>query len=165
MKRKLQNQSGFTLIELLIVVGILAILLAITIVALNPVKHFQDARNSQRQNDVTTILNAIYAYEAANTGHLPTNLSSMTSGTPYAIRTTATAGNKVDLCGANGLTPTYMADVPKDPSTGVVTGGSTPCAVGVTSYDTGYTLTFNSSGNRFTVSATAEPSGTISSTE
>jgi prepilin-type N-terminal cleavage/methylation domain-containing protein len=70
-----RSESGFTLIELLVVVGILGVLLAITIVALNPAKHFADARNAQRQSDVVTILDGIYEYEASNGGAVPPNLS------------------------------------------------------------------------------------------
>jgi prepilin-type N-terminal cleavage/methylation domain-containing protein len=68
-------QSGFTLIELLVVVGILGVLMAITIVALNPAKHFADVRNAQRQSDVITMLDGIYEYEASNGGSVPPNLS------------------------------------------------------------------------------------------
>jgi prepilin-type N-terminal cleavage/methylation domain-containing protein len=76
------NQSGFTLIELLIVIGILAILLAITLLALNPTQHFQGARNAQRSSDVTAILDGIYEYEAAHTGSLPASVSNVTSAVP-----------------------------------------------------------------------------------
>jgi prepilin-type N-terminal cleavage/methylation domain-containing protein len=74
-----KNQSGFTLIELLIVVGILAILLAITLLALNPSKHFQGARNAQRSSDVTAILDGVYEYEAAHTGSLPPSVTHVTT--------------------------------------------------------------------------------------
>jgi prepilin-type N-terminal cleavage/methylation domain-containing protein len=68
-------QTGFTLVELLVVIGILGILMAVTIIAINPVQQFQNARNAQRQADVNTMLNAIYEYEASNSGAIPTNLS------------------------------------------------------------------------------------------
>jgi len=72
-------QGGFTLIELLVVIGILAILLAITLLALNPTKHFQGARNAQRSSDVTAILDSIYEYEAAHSGSLPATVASVTT--------------------------------------------------------------------------------------
>jgi prepilin-type N-terminal cleavage/methylation domain-containing protein len=83
-KRKTQN-SGFTLIELLVVIGILGILMAITIVAVNPGKQFQSARNAQRQADVNTILNAIYEYEASNSGAAPASLTSFQHTTAKSL--------------------------------------------------------------------------------
>jgi len=78
------DQDGFTLIELLVVIGILAILLAITLIAINPNKHFQDARNAKRSSDVSAILDGIYEYESANDGSLPPSTANVTS-TPTEI--------------------------------------------------------------------------------
>jgi type IV pilus assembly protein PilA len=151
------NQGGFTLIELLVVIGILAILLAVTLIAINPNKHFQDSRNAQRQSNVSAILDAIYEYESANNGKIPPTISGVTS-TPVEI---GLGTLKVDLC--SDLSPTYLADMPFDPSAGTVTGGSTPCAIGVTAYDSGYTI--GVSNGRFTVAAPhAEDGATISVT-
>lgn len=82
------NQSGFTLIELLIVIGILAILLAITLLALNPTKHFQGARNAQRSSDVTAILDSIYEYEAAHNGSLPPSVANVSTSVPLGAAST-----------------------------------------------------------------------------
>jgi prepilin-type N-terminal cleavage/methylation domain-containing protein len=226
------NQGGFTLIELLVVIGILAILLAITLIALNPSKHFQGARNAQRQSDVSAILDGIYEYQAAHSGTVSTNAAAATS-TPAPIAKLAavtatgtafstpnltytvpsgniitTAGTSVTVTGCsqsgdNGtfsvvsgttttivvsdvggsgtsatgcsianwtgridlceLTPTYLADLPMDPSATAPTGGATPCAAGVTAYSTGYQIAKNS--GRFTISApSAEDSAVISVT-
>ena len=57
---KITNKKrGFTLIEILVVIAIIAILAAIVIVAINPAKRFQDARQTQRQANVEAILSAI----------------------------------------------------------------------------------------------------------
>ena len=74
-----KQQTGFTLVEVLVVIGILAILLAITLIAINPSKHFQDTRNTQRRSDVTAVLDAIYAYESANNGNVPPAVANLTS--------------------------------------------------------------------------------------
>src|SRR5580704_10188579 len=73
-------QQGFTLIELLVVIGILAILLAITLIAINPARQFGQANDTKRKSDVTAILNAVDQYQASNTGNLPTDITAMATG-------------------------------------------------------------------------------------
>lgn len=61
-------KKGFTLIELLIVIGILAILSVVTVVTLNPVRFFQEARDSQRISDLNTMKSALLLYLSSVTG-------------------------------------------------------------------------------------------------
>lgn len=110
-------QRGFTLIELLLVIGIIAILAAIVIVAINPTKQLSDARNAQRRADVNTILNAVTQYSIDHTGMLP-----------ETITTTATeicrSGVNIDCMGLinlNVLTGSYILALPNDPETGTET--------------------------------------------
>src|SRR3954471_322694 len=102
----LNFKKGFTLIELLVVIGILAVLLAITLIAINPARQFAQANNTKRRSDVNAILNAIHQYAADNHGTLPTgittNLQNIASGA-------------ADIC-AN-IVPQYIAALPSDPNT------------------------------------------------
>ncbi len=73
-------RRGFTLIELLLVIGIIAILAAIVIVAINPTKQLGDARDAQRRSDVNTILNSIWQYAIDNNGSMPDDNGSTAAG-------------------------------------------------------------------------------------
>src|SRR3989344_1286534 len=118
-------KKGFTLIELLIVIGIIAVLAGVTFVAINPLKRFQQARNSTRWGDVTSILDAIKVHQVDNNGAYLAAVSGLTAGNLYTVGTCANGGDAG--CGAlvtqaacadlSGLAPSYLAAVPKDPGT------------------------------------------------
>src|SRR6266480_1007995 len=71
-----KREEGFTLIELLVVIGILAILLAITLIAINPARQFGQANDTKRRSDANAILNAVGQYSASNSGNLPGEVAS-----------------------------------------------------------------------------------------
>lgn len=136
-----QYRKGFTLIELLVVIGILAILLAITLIAINPAKQFSQANNTKRRSDVNAILNAVNQYMADNKGAVPVGITS-----DPAIVSKAGA----DLCAL--LVPQYIAALPVDPLTGSGTPIDSTCPDG---YTTNYTISQSASNSRITVAATA----------
>src|SRR5436190_20047022 len=80
--QSLRTQKGFTLIELLVVIGILAILLAITLIAINPARQFGQANDTNRRSSVTQILNAVGQFGASNSGQLPTDIQALTANDP-----------------------------------------------------------------------------------
>lgn len=109
------DRRGFTLIELLLVIGIIAILAAIVIVAINPTKQLGDARNAQRKSDVNTILSATWQYAIDHSGNLPSSISTVARPIcqlDYDPATCLTAINGVNL---RALSGTYIVSIPKDP--------------------------------------------------
>lgn len=138
----MNNKKGFTLIELLVVIGILAILLAITLIAINPARQFGQANNTKRRSDILQILNAVHQYVAENQGQLPAEISALTAGTPTALDNT----NFPNLCGQ--LVTNYLPALPTDPS--LNTSNITTCtgAWG----NTGYQIS-RDAANRITVIA------------
>jgi len=126
-------QKGFTLIELLVVIGVIGILAAVVLVAVNPGRQFASARDTQRRADLYSVTNAIYQYAAENNGNLPTVITT----TPTHI---GTGAGLVDL--STIVVPTYIAAIPYDPSTG-------------SSADTNYTIYLDPNG-RVVASASSE---------
>jgi prepilin-type N-terminal cleavage/methylation domain-containing protein len=135
-----KKYSGFTLIELLVVIGILGILLAIVLIAINPAAQFAQANNTARTNDVNTILNAVHQYAADHKGLLPGG-AEIPTGTAQEI---SKAG--ADICAP--ISPDYVSLLPVDPDTnnGVAVSDCT------TEYVTNYFIVKDANG-RVTVSA------------
>ena len=145
--RSNDQSKGFTLIELLVVIGILAVLLAVTLIAINPARQFAQANNTKRRNDVNSILNAVNQYMADNRGKVPAGITT----TPLTLKKPTGTGG-LDICVL--LVTQYMAGLPTDPKVGVGTGTGDGAAVtncGQASYDTGYTIVQSATDSRITV--------------
>lgn len=135
---KQRSHAGFTLIELIVVMGIIAVLAAIVIIAVNPARQLAQARNSTRSSDVSTIHKAINQYRTANAGALPPGLTT----TPKAI-CKGPSGCAADAIDFSVLVPTYITDVPRDP-------------VGGTYADTGYSALVSTEGRIMVSASNAE---------
>ncbi len=150
MINKNKIKRGFTLIEILVVIGIIAVLAAVVLVAINPARQFKLARDSQRVSNVTAILNAIGQNMAENKGMF--NCGSVVLPATSTII-------KFDLTFniAPCIVPNYISSLPFDPS-----------KIGAhytsdTDYDTGYYI-FQSINGRITVFADGEITNPISLT-
>ena len=147
-------ESGFTLLEILLVIGIIAVLAGIVIVALNPGKMLASARNTERKSDLKQINDALQQYYIDHREYPSSLLGTLTE----VCKTGAVASSSVaGVYGANYcnglvdlsvLVPVYLPAIPADPQA-TTTGGA------------GYKVIKYSSGGKIGLSASAELGQTI----
>ena len=126
-------KKGFTLIELLIVIGIIAILAGIVVIAVNPAKQFAEAKNAERRVEIKKILDAINQYAIDRRGEMMSLLpAGYVTGTTINIVTSNSNGpTEIDL---SPLVPIYMTpEVPIDPDS-------------TSTHDTGYDFIIDNNG-------------------
>ncbi len=123
--KNLKKTGGFTLIEILVVIGIIAVLAAIVIVAINPAKQFAQARNTQRTSNVQSILNAIGQRMADNKGVFAGafTIGGDTFTCPTLVNETIDNDAGGDGINLECLVPTYISSLPYDPT--ITTGDNT----------------------------------------
>jgi prepilin-type N-terminal cleavage/methylation domain-containing protein len=116
--RPLNPKKGFTLLEILLVIGIIAILAGIVIIAINPSKQLATVRNTERKSDIKQIESAITQYYIDNSRY-PTSLTGNLTEICDTGSLSTTTGSSIDCTGLMDLTPlvpTYITAIPKDPS-------------------------------------------------
>ena len=144
--RKASQKAGFTLVELLVAIGIFGVLVAITIVAINPGRQFSRANNTKRQSDVTALLDALGQSSAKNSGRLPATITTTN-------KTVSNTG--ADICGL--LVPNYLSALPVDPGTNNGTAISS-CAG---AYTTNYEVALDASGRLMVTAPATELGGAV----
>lgn len=120
----IRSQKGFTLVELLVVIGIITILFAVILVAVDPARRLAQARDAVRRQDVRDILEAVQQYMVDNEGTVPTGVDSdlhvlgeeATAICDISCNATTAETDCLDLSG--DLVPTYLSAIPADPSNG-----------------------------------------------
>ena len=147
---------GFTLIEVLVVIGIIAVLAAIVLVAVNPARQFKLARDSQRVSNVNSLLNAIHQNMAEHRGIFTCEgLSRVIPAIPTLVRDGATGLKQGDI--ATCIVPDYISSIPFDPVL------SDAHFTSIADYNSGYEI-FRDVNGRITASSTGELTPTISVT-
>lgn len=148
---------AFTLIEVLVVIGIIAVLAAIVLVAVNPSRQFKLARDSQRTSNVNALLNAIHQNMAEHRGvftcaGVAKDIPTVPRVVKYSTTPLEDEGN-IAAC----LVPDYLSALPADPS---IAGAH---FTDINDYNTGYEI-FRDTNGRITASSTGELTASISVT-
>jgi type II secretory pathway pseudopilin PulG len=131
-------RGGFTLLELLIIIGIIAILISVAIVAINPARQFAKANNARRTHDLKQVISAIQQNMIDNKGPFLCVAGDIIDAPGEAIMRSPTTTFEVsdptkpvyDICDC--LVPTYLPVMPVDPQR----GGYNSCS----DYNTEYTI-------------------------
>ncbi|MDD4412491.1 MAG: type II secretion system protein [Patescibacteria group bacterium] len=110
---KLKTNKGFTLIEVLLVIGIIAILASVVIIAINPLRQLAAARNAQRAMNINAIHKALLQYTVAH-GSLPTTMVGTSSMEICRSNATDCTG-LLDLSVLSNNAE-YLTALPTDPS-------------------------------------------------
>lgn len=100
-------RRAFTLIELLIVIGIVAVLLAIVIIALNPKRQFDNARGNAKLLGARQLLDALMQCYADHRGNWLDNCYRLVSGANNVPATCGTWG-----CFSDARTTYLTANTP-----------------------------------------------------
>lgn len=133
------------ILSLPVILVVLAVLMTIVLIAINPRKQFDQANNAKRRADVNTILTTVGQYAADHKSNLaPLKLPAIASDICKGVDC---AAGSVDFCSA--LVPTYLPALPVDPS---LTDAAqiSDCTA---DYDTGYHISLDPATKRVVVSA------------
>lgn len=112
---QLRRAHGFTLIELLLVIGIIAVLASIVIVAVEPQRQLADARDAERNAYLRELGNAVIQYQI-DYGQFPGNhpLETGTGGALPVCREGVTAQQDNSCLSLDALVPVYLSALKVD---------------------------------------------------
>jgi type IV pilus assembly protein PilA len=126
--------KGFTLVEVMLVIGLIGILAGMVIVAINPVRQFKVARDTERQTHILALMNAVNANMSEHSGIFTCNgIAQDLPTTTLKLVTSDQDGLDIRSC----LVPAYLGELPQDPKTGraysTASGYSTGYLLGISS--------------------------------
>ncbi len=103
-----QKTSGFTIIEVLIVLAIAGLIMLIVFLAVPALQ--RNARNTQRRNDIGSVLSGITEFTNDNQGTLPTGIAIAGNGTSTysAAGATSVDGAKLGFYSNGNVTVTNV---------------------------------------------------------
>jgi len=102
------KKTGFTLLELVIVIGILAVLGAVSVLVLNPAQLFAQARDTTRVEDMAVMRNALALYLSMTTS--PDMDGAQTCASMCFVANTSVTAN----CGGRHGTKTVTPDTTRE---------------------------------------------------
>ena len=153
----MNKSHGFTLIEVLIVIGIIAVLATIVLVAVNPTRQFKLARDTQRTSNVNALLNAIHQNISEHKGVFICNGNQKDIPTIPRLVQSASSSPESEGDIADCLVPDYISSLPFDPILSDAHYNNN------NDYNTGYII-YKDLNNRITASSTGELTNSISVT-
>jgi len=158
-----KNKKGYTLLEILLVIGAIGILASIVVVAINPLRQIQKARDAEKESEINQIYKALEQYNIAE-GRYPETVVLETEDIYKEICNTGklTKDDALDLNFCDGkidlrlLVPEYISEIPRDSSLGAMVQENILYQM-VEANDgskTGYEVALSSDNNRVSLKST-----------
>lgn len=109
------KRQGFTILELILVIGMLAIIAAIVITAINPTSQLSSTRDAKRSQEIRELKNALeqYIIDGNSVSGVPSGITNATVICQDSISLASCTGTGFFL---GYLTPDYIVDIPIDPT-------------------------------------------------
>lgn len=108
----MEDSRSITLIEILLAIGILAILVSIVLIAINPGAHVSIVRDAQRREDTESMLGAVLQYAVDHDGELPPEIPLGEKKEVCQFREERCEGIPLDIL----VSENYLKEIPVDPS-------------------------------------------------